>query len=514
MPLGASEKKPLNRELINAFIEQSHDAVERIRNGVLLIQSRYSNLNFKDYYQKIYGLSDSDHIAWLMDKMEMGVFFVTLFPEIIYPHDKALFTVTSTLALDSLIAGKSLKPAEILLENNLPTHRGLGLAIKDIFLKALRIPDGFVGSAVWVGTQVDPEEIAYQQLIADQGIKLHLEFLSHLFSLLENDDGEIIINSIHPIFLEILNGFIERSDEFHEELAQNQRYKDWLNRFLLLMNNALGIRGGWYLDLQNSFLGTRNFKNRKEVLYSQDWENLLTRLESLLGSTKPTMDVLNDLTGDDIIVIKLRWGRYSERILRDGPIPLLPFRPPHDQIGLASVAIEDIEEIYFKNADAFSKYFEVQSKFGIACKTFEEIEPSFWIKDPTDSLALDPISPTCWLRYRQAGETSEELHKRLSASVHTEYTDWAQLFAKSDSTNNAACMVPLITFLLPIIKYDEMTRAVHDINPLLHGPHTPMEAVFENVGVDQALFNQFKDSKIPPSVYLKSKGITAIPGVF
>jgi hypothetical protein len=195
-------------------------------------------------------------------------------------HDR-LYTVTSSLALEAVyrhMQGKhnsaftpvSLDfPSDTVLfplthanALNLPTHRGMGTALFAELMYQLGGDDlGRTRTSVWLGKQVDGQQVDIEQSIAEQGTLADEElfrmcFVSDSYKqyLTKRAFREALWNqfSLHPLLRQVIEGQLEGQSAYEQD-ADCRRYVDGL---LDVIARDVGIRSGWYSKLAGLLKGT------------------------------------------------------------------------------------------------------------------------------------------------------------------------------------------------------------------------------------------------------------------
>lgn len=325
--------------------------------------------------------------------------WVTDSPSAVFGGSK-LYTVTSSQALRNAQGGSLLVPAEQHLTQGVVTHRGLGLQLFPTFMRLLR--GGNLGQKdrfVWLGPQIDGEQFAIEDTIAQQGTQLDKAISAVFFGDTEltfdrEVPGEMPVRHfkdphLHPMLKNLITAISQgRARKFYTQSEECQVY---VGQLLDSLSHDMAVREGWYNTLEYTLKGM--VPPQVNIDPDAFEQTLIASVNHPLPAQGTSQAVVLEIDPDVL---------FAET-------PIYPFvlssRPPGTIVPAAHVPARAVSAVYVEGSQDPSTQLGV---FAARRRLISELPADAWLSDaqgkqvqPADVRVrgVDPREPVCQLRY-------------------------------------------------------------------------------------------------------------------
>ena len=372
-----------DRGKVENLLAVGFEGLKRIQEGAIqrIIMTLPKNLQESNGFSVLNWYFDTDYIT---SDAPFGVdLVVTDEVENFLPEGNA-FHITSNLAAGSLSKGKPLLPPFVHGENNVSTHRGVGLRAAYALLVALGIPEygpsfetslGYKELFLFASKRggLDAEQWVYEDRIGQWGAE-NDERITDLLYVDRKNGG---LGRLHPVLFEIMT-LLKKGEKLPEK--EHRGYK---KKLLSCLNETQGLRYRW-LDRLSDVL---NGNKKTEALKIWDTETLTFHLDMLLGKkvsyvSQPSRTVVLEFD--------------PRKSLGKRGILILPLddRNPETTAMVPEITPDSIVRVYSKDeSDAY----------GLPWAPVDSLDQGNWIKgikpQGVDLSRSDPSMALCGIKY-------------------------------------------------------------------------------------------------------------------
>jgi hypothetical protein len=311
-------------------------------------------------------------------------------PEALF-SDEPVLTASSTLVLDTseeLIRENTLLVPPIDHDaEELGTHRGIGLFIfSELMYQLTGSSMGRKDDYVWLGSKIDMEQVMLEGHIARKGPQLDTEIGSMLFA--KTEDGF----RLHPQLKQVMQTLYNKKwdSASSQTYAIDSEARTYVDKLLYTMYDDMGIRDGWYGDLQ-SMLKHGDTSLLPDSFHLGAFEAALVKsLDEALPTPKASEAMILEI--DPVKVYKAI------------PFYIFPLtsRPPHTMMPAPCVPLDSLRAVYTESEIIAPKWLKVPHK------RFSDLSDHQILADQTGVPVTlsearkrggNPEEPLCILRY-------------------------------------------------------------------------------------------------------------------
>lgn len=426
-------------DVLNPIAEASKRIADQTRNS--------GDLKYLLPYLKVYGM--------------LPGLFLTDRPDKIFGKNNRLFTITSTLALEKPDGNAVLLPPFIHPDNNIYTHRGIGLALFSVVMQQLGYELGNKDYFVWLAPQVDAEQFVIEDKIARTGKDNDVSIRKVLF-----DNPGTISKSvqINPFLLKLLTSIIEGNSLY----GRDQQITEYTDNLLTVLHKTVGIREGWFNTLEGILKG--NFPAKREI----DIRELLIRLEA--AHRRHSLPVPKS---SQVALLEVD----TESLVEATPIyPFVPgVRPPSTIVPAPRVPFSAIRRVYLEEP------YKLPERYSSLVTSIEKLPHDRWLADANKQRltpgvvrerGIDPRNSICDVRYNEDPIEIWAKHLREGdmAPLSTLFYDWVLNILHPDEPMDYA-------ILKLVLEQAESMGVFSKINPIFQDQKTREKFIMGQAGM-------------------------------